>query len=839
MANQIKAPINYPIIAGGKIVSGGSVLFGQPNVKPDEDNPSTLKAIYLDAALSQQAENPQGISSDGVFDQSDTGILYGPTDTVYSIVIRGANKKELSYIPEYDLSDANAAQTAQDAAAAAASSESNAIAAKDLTEALYTDFTNRYFGAYSSNPAVDDLGNPPSEGSIYFNTTSNVFYTWRSGIWVNDFPSNPNGLMVTATGTTTPRSLADTTSDNVNVENFSTIEEALNYSATNKKIVRADDNYTVTNYNQKQYADAVLVGNGSLAGAYRKHVIPINSGSDNAINAFNSSELDQLNKAKNPICVLVGDSIATYNANTKSRYGMLTASIEDELRRQFPTVQFHNRAIGGTTYKDFDGIPTAASSVEWYDNLTKDWIDYIEDLSPDCVFLSFGMNDSTSFKSSNFLSVISKLNSFAKPPSIIFCTPLVPSLTGSPSGNDTKSEQEGRDFVAGYIRTYAIKHSYACLDFNRQCTIARDGFDVIEGGMGNRKSVSMTLNMLGEQVFRSEDECYNFKWVVNIDGNLFLDSTNNYIDLTIGGGVNNSKVRLRQAGGFLRVVLYSGTDMQNVDSITDTNLSVSGTIKLNIEKRASVLSIYQTDVNLGANTDPIFTSNFIATGGLITPEIRSSPDNKVISATVDVSTPNLYMPKIIDSVLWGDGSQTTGEFGGSGWNHPSSFAAPIIYDPVLRSASFKKSVNEDASITTLYPTNAVPSSATLTSEESPFFLRYSQNVDNYYSWTINENMALNSIEMKHIFNSSATRDITYKFTLIRVDENTTPVATVLRSGTKTLNVNTDANVVVDSFFVNNNPVSLQKGDQISFQRVGSVASDNYSDLDVLEIRLKS
>jgi len=223
MANQIKAPINYPIIAGGKIVSGGSVIFGQPNVKPDPDNPSTLKAVYLDAALTQQAENPQGISSDGVFDQSDTGILYGPENTVYSIVILGANKKQLSYIPEYDLSDANAASTAQAAAAQAESAASNAIAAKDLTEALYTDFVNRYFGAYSSDPSVDPEGNPPSEGSIYFNTTSNVFFTWHSGAWNNDFPSNPNGLMVTATGTTTPRSLADRAASVINVKDFGAI----------------------------------------------------------------------------------------------------------------------------------------------------------------------------------------------------------------------------------------------------------------------------------------------------------------------------------------------------------------------------------------------------------------------------------------------------------------------------------------------------------------------------------------------------------------------------------------------------------------------------------------
>lgn len=244
MANQIKAPINYPVIAGGKIVSGGSVLFGQPNVKPDEENPSTLKAVYLDAALSQPASNPQGLSSDGVFDQSDTGILFGPTDSVYSIVIKAQNGKELSYIPEYDLSDSNAAQTAQDAATAAAASESNALTYKNLVDALYTDFVNRYFGAYSSDPTVDAKGNPPNEGSIYFNSTSNVFYTWTDGAWVNHFPSNPNGLLVTATGTTTPRTLGDRFADVVNVKNYTTVQEALDAVSQDNTLVVGYGSYT-------------------------------------------------------------------------------------------------------------------------------------------------------------------------------------------------------------------------------------------------------------------------------------------------------------------------------------------------------------------------------------------------------------------------------------------------------------------------------------------------------------------------------------------------------------------------------------------------------------------
>ncbi len=261
MANQIKAPINYPIIAGGKIVSGGSVLFGQPNVKPDEDNPSTLKAVYLDAALSKPAENPQGVSSDGVFDQSDTGILYGPENTVYSIVIKGANKKELSYIPEYDLSDANAAAAAQESATDAANSASSALTSKDLVEALYTDFTNRYFGAFSSDPSVDSLGNPPQEGSIYFNTVSDVFYTWDGGAWVNYFPSNPNGLLVTATGTTTPMSLADRFGEMPNAKGNGAIGDGVTDDSTS-----INSNTSGFYLSKGTYLASGLTLNGSMIG---------------------------------------------------------------------------------------------------------------------------------------------------------------------------------------------------------------------------------------------------------------------------------------------------------------------------------------------------------------------------------------------------------------------------------------------------------------------------------------------------------------------------------------------------------------------------------------------
>lgn len=234
MADQINTPINYPVIAGGKIVVGGKVLFGNENQRPDEDNPATLKAIFVDSNLQIQAQNPQPLGSNGEFDQSVNGTLYGPDNAVYSVLILDRKGKELSYTPSFNLSDTSAATSAAASAAAAAASESNAAASESAAAAIgievansYVDFVNRYFGAFASDPSVDPAGNPPNEGSIYFNTVSDVFFTWNGSAWINYFPSNPNGLLVTATGTTTPRALGDRFADVVNLANEPNLQAAL------------------------------------------------------------------------------------------------------------------------------------------------------------------------------------------------------------------------------------------------------------------------------------------------------------------------------------------------------------------------------------------------------------------------------------------------------------------------------------------------------------------------------------------------------------------------------------------------------------------------------------
>jgi len=200
MSDRIIAPINYPIIAGGKILKGGSVVFGIANVRPDPENPTTLKAVYLDSGLTIQAQNPQPISSDGVFDQSINGVLFGVTNDTYSVLIIDQNGKELSYIPEYSLSDANSAENAQQSAAdaansasQAASSESNAASSAASANSSLVEFTNTYWGEYASEPALSPNGEAATIGDLYFNTTTGGMLVYNGTQWAA-LSSAVNGL---------------------------------------------------------------------------------------------------------------------------------------------------------------------------------------------------------------------------------------------------------------------------------------------------------------------------------------------------------------------------------------------------------------------------------------------------------------------------------------------------------------------------------------------------------------------------------------------------------------------------------------------------------------------
>ena len=73
-----------------------------------------------------------------------------------------------------------AATSATSAAASATAAASSATSAA----ASWDEFDDRYLGAKSTPPTVDNDGNPLATGAIYFRTTDNNMYAWSGSAWV-------------------------------------------------------------------------------------------------------------------------------------------------------------------------------------------------------------------------------------------------------------------------------------------------------------------------------------------------------------------------------------------------------------------------------------------------------------------------------------------------------------------------------------------------------------------------------------------------------------------------------------------------------------------------------
>ena len=81
----------------------------------------------------------------------------------------------------------NAASSASAAAASATSaagSEASASTSASNALARWNDFQGRYYGAASSNPTVDPLGNPIGAGDLYFNTVVPEMRVYNGTAWV-------------------------------------------------------------------------------------------------------------------------------------------------------------------------------------------------------------------------------------------------------------------------------------------------------------------------------------------------------------------------------------------------------------------------------------------------------------------------------------------------------------------------------------------------------------------------------------------------------------------------------------------------------------------------------
>lgn len=89
------------------------------------------------------------------------------------------------------------ASNAASSATAAQSAQSAAETARDQTLTAYDNFDDRYLGAKSSAPSVDNDGNTLLVGALYFNTATNEMKVWDGSAWLNAYASLSGALLAT------------------------------------------------------------------------------------------------------------------------------------------------------------------------------------------------------------------------------------------------------------------------------------------------------------------------------------------------------------------------------------------------------------------------------------------------------------------------------------------------------------------------------------------------------------------------------------------------------------------------------------------------------------------
>jgi hypothetical protein len=148
------------------------------------------------------------------------------------------------------LSSANSATAS---AASAASSASTASTAATNAANSYDSFDDRYLGAKSSAPSVDNDGNTLLVGALYWNTSDNKMYSWTGSAWASVTGTGGGGLgTVTSVEMTVPTGLSVTGSP---ITSAGTL--ALSYSA----------GYSIpTTTKQGQWDTAYGWGNHATAG---------------------------------------------------------------------------------------------------------------------------------------------------------------------------------------------------------------------------------------------------------------------------------------------------------------------------------------------------------------------------------------------------------------------------------------------------------------------------------------------------------------------------------------------------------------------------------------------
>ncbi|WP_181444724.1 SGNH/GDSL hydrolase family protein [Enterobacter hormaechei] len=487
-----------------------------------------------------------------------------------------------------------------------------------------------------------------------------------------------------------------TNTPQVNAQNLNTL---IDYAITSGRLnIIVDTNVTVDDVNvpvRKKTEVFFTKDGGDLTGLYRRAAIPVGAPSNVRVqNGLAQEDMASFYNAESPTVVIMGDSISTDGPNALSPNDSMWSIIGNEIAKSNKrNVNLINRAIGGQTWMNANTKPTGFPA--WYTDTTKDWLDYIEADEPDLLILAFGMNDANGFNAGALHAVVNKIKAWNKVPSLLFVTNPVPSISTTWSGGSgfyATIFQEGRDWAAGYARSYANFYGYSVLDINRQFCLVRDGRDYV--GVPLERAGVYNQSYIHDTFLIARD--------FSISGEIANWAASKVLTVKVGPGELDT-VFITNVSGNFKVTAFC-TGQQNAPYV-DVQTTVPVTVGQTLD-----ISVQDNQFTVFSGITKVISFDLIRTGGelaLIAEWQDAVNAGPFSSVTANIGNWLQCQYTARDSDIWGhdDGTADTKlPEGGNGINHYSSKGLDLIVKPVVEAFDFRRKTVKSTSAVTVMNT---------------------------------------------------------------------------------------------------------------------------------------